>query len=479
MTIRLKDLKERTKTILSEFRRQRIGLVGVGIIIFMLILGVFAPLLAPGTIGQWESVNRWRDNPTRAVPSWVNYISPKDYAPNQVKYEPDDEDASGRFTEITYTFDNTYDVTPRDIIVYLKGSYTGSIPQLFIEVERPDGEVVILRDEALAVREEEQTFANRYSFFKSSDSKDRIFEHFAQIAIEEGLPEEDIPDRVNVEEGRILFAEKAEDMLTNPESLQGEYNVQVRLYQISGSIETDYGETDTRAIFAGAAYGLMGTDILGRDIALGWIWGARYALLLGIIVAGATVSIGTLFGMTSAYFGGWTDEIMQRINEIVIGIPTLPIMIIIMFLLEQSIWIMIFLMSILYWRGIAKTIRARGLQIRQETYVEAAESLGSGGGRIILNHMIPQILPYSVAEAALLVPIVIITEASLSLLGLGDPSIVTWGQMLSQAQEADATIQGLWWWVLLPGIGITLFGFAFISSGMAIERVVNPKMQQR
>ncbi|MEF8837846.1 MAG: ABC transporter permease subunit, partial [Candidatus Bipolaricaulota bacterium] len=138
----------------------------------------------------------------------------------------------------------------------------------------------------------------------------------------------------------------------------------------------------------------------------------------------------------------------------------------------------IFIMTLLYWRGIAKTIRARGLQIRQNTYVEAGEALGASGARIIRGHMIPQMLPYAFAEAALMVPMAIIAAAGLHVLGLGDPTVVTWGTMLSEANSAGATIRGMWWWVLLPGLGITLLGFGFISAGMAVERIVNPKMKQ-
>ncbi|MFO8109981.1 MAG: ABC transporter permease [Thermoplasmata archaeon] len=286
---------------------------------------------------------------------------------------------------------------------------------------------------------------------------------------------EDIPMQGQINSQDIPFA-NAEDgnILLNPQSLKGEYTLTVRTAYASS-----FDDETTRVIFRGRKYGLMGTDTSRRDIALGWVWGARWALMIGAIISITTVTLGLLYGMTSAYYGGWVDEFMQRLNEVLIGIPMFPILIITMFIMGRSIWIFVGLYTLLGWRGLAKIIRSRGIQIRQDTYIEAAQSLGSSGGRIITKHMIPQLLPYGIAEGALLIPLVIIAEAGLSVLGLGDPNVVTWGRMLSQAHSGAATTQGLWWWVLLPGLGITLVGFGFIATGMALERVINPKMRQR
>ncbi len=283
-----------------------------------------------------------------------------------------------------------------------------------------------------------------------------------------------VPLQPQVNNEMIPFAVADENILLNPESLKGDYVLYARAYDA-----TELDEETTRAIFRGRRYGLMGTDTSRRDLALGWVWGARWALLLGAIISISSVSLALLYGMTSAYYGGWVDEFMQRLNEVLIGIPMFPILIITMFILGRSIWIFVAVYTILGWRGLAKIIRSRGIQIRQDTYIEAAQSLGSSGGRVITRHMIPQLLPYAIAEGALMIPMVIIAEAGLSVLGLGDPHVVTWGRMLSQAHTAGATTAGLWWWVLLPGLGITLVGFAFIATGMALERVINPKMRQR
>lgn len=476
MAIRMKDLKERALTILNEFKGQKMGIVGAGIILFIFLIGLLAPFLAPNANTEWYETIRWRDNPKGVPPEWADYLTSDKKAPKKVFEQPSSEEQEGDFVYLEYDYNNKYETPSQDIIVYVKGTAAqDATVTLFITLERPDTEGVE-DDESIGIISttigSNGTFDERFSLLKSSQQKPTIYNFGSKFEDPETLP-----DQVNMDPAKVAFGKPNDHIISDPDILKGEYKIIVTLY--GNNINLDTGEEGTRTILTGAKYGLMGTDNNGASITMAWVWGCRYALIIGVIVALCTVSIGTLFGMTSAYFGGWVDEIMQRINEIAIGIPTLPVMILVMFMWEQSIWVMVFLMAILYWRGIAKTIRARGLQIRQETYVEAAQSLGSGGGRIILNHMIPQILPYSVAEAALIVPLVIIAEAGLSVLGLGDPTIVTWGKLLSSAHTHQATIQGMWWWVLIPGFGITLLGFGFIASGMAIERVVNPKMRQR
>lgn len=308
----------------------------------------------------------------------------------------------------------------------------------------------------------------------------------------EGVPDGEIPDAIEIGNPvHVLQSTLTENKLDEAELdvLRGEYEVNVEIWGeemteeefdegAGANIELD--EEETTLTFSGAVYGLMGTDRDRRDLWQGWVHGARWGLLAGGIVAVATIVLSTLYGMTSAYYGGWVDELMSRINEIMIGIPTLPLLIIIL-LYWQSIWAFIILYAALMWRGAARVIRARGLQVAKDTYIEASEALGSGSGRIIRRHMIPQILPYAFAQASLLIPVVIMAEAGLHILGLGDQTIVTWGTILNNARAEGALLNPSrsWWWVLLPGLGMVMVGFGFIATGMALERIINPKMQQR
>jgi peptide/nickel transport system permease protein len=138
----------------------------------------------------------------------------------------------------------------------------------------------------------------------------------------------------------------------------------------------------------------------------------------------------------------------------------------------------VLLLVIFGWMGIARIARSMALQIKEQTYIEAAKALGAGNGRIIFKHILPQLLPYAFAVIALSVPGAVISEASLSFLGIGDPSAVTWGQILNAAQAQSATTKGYWWWVLPPGLGIAVVGLTFVLIGTALDKILNPRLRR-
>jgi peptide/nickel transport system permease protein len=188
--------------------------------------------------------------------------------------------------------------------------------------------------------------------------------------------------------------------------------------------------------------------------------------------------IGVLFGITSAYYGGWVDSLMQRVYEIFVSMPLLPLMIVISAVFELNIWAVIALMCLFFWTGSQKTVRAIGLQIKEETFIEASKGFGAPSRWIIFKHMFPLLLPYSLAHMALIVPAAIVYEATLSLLGLGDRTIVTWGQILQGAFSSGAVINGYWWWVIPPGLAIALVGMAFAFIGFAMDIVIAPRLRK-
>ena len=130
------------------------------------------------------------------------------------------------------------------------------------------------------------------------------------------------------------------------------------------------------------------------------------------------------------------------------------------------------------WVGIAKVARSMSLQIKTRGYVEAATMMGQRDSKMILKHILPQLLPYAFASVAISVPAAITTEAGLSFLGLGDPSFPTWGQILHDANTFGATARGLWWWIVPPGIMIAITGLAFVFIGNALDSIINPKLKR-
>jgi len=232
-------------------------------------------------------------------------------------------------------------------------------------------------------------------------------------------------------------------------------------------------------VVSGHVSGLLGTDLSKRDVFTGIVVGIRWALIIGILTSVLTVFVGVVLGVCAAYFGGAVDWLLNRLYEFVYLLPVLPFLIVISAIFKPTIWTLIAIICLFFWTGPYKPVYSMALQIREETYVEASRALGARPGRVIFRHILPLLLPYSFAVMALSVPAVIVYEASVSLLGLGDSSIVTWGQILHDALGQGAVINNLWWWVVPPGLMIALMGMAFAFLGTALDRILHPRLRTR
>jgi peptide/nickel transport system permease protein len=235
---------------------------------------------------------------------------------------------------------------------------------------------------------------------------------------------------------------------------------------------------DSEIILGGKVYGIMGTDDLRRDLAIGLLWGAPVALFIGLTVSVAAVFIGLLYGVVAGYKGNRTDEGLMRINDLFYSLPTLPILVILSVTVGSNIFLITGFLVIFGWVGMAKISRSLALQIKNLQYVEAAKLMGQSDTKIIFKHVIPQLLPLTFATIAISVPGAILGEAALSFLGLGDPSIPTWGQILHDAHSAGAMSRGLWWWMVPPGMMIAITGLAFVLIGNALDTIVNVRARR-
>jgi peptide/nickel transport system permease protein len=269
--------------------------------------------------------------------------------------------------------------------------------------------------------------------------------------------------------GDIVFSDLSENKV-----LKGNYAFVVNMYEIDSKSEV----VNSRIILGGKAFGLMGTDELRRDLAIGLLWGTPLALFIGVSVAIGSVIVGLVYGVYSGYKGKKTDEVMMRFNDVIYALPALPFLIILAVTISNSIFLMIGFLMIFSWVGIAKISRSMSLQIKTRQYVEAAKIMGQKDSKIIFKHIIPQLLPYAFASIAISVPAAITTEAGLSFLGLGDPTFPTWGQILHDANTYGAVAQGLWWWIIPPGLLIAITGLAFVFIGNALDAIVNPKLKR-
>jgi len=222
----------------------------------------------------------------------------------------------------------------------------------------------------------------------------------------------------------------------------------------------------------------LGTDDVGHDILSQLIYGSRTSLLVGTLSALGCVIIGVIIGLTAGFAGGIVDEILMRITDIVLVIPYIVFVIVMVAYLGPGIWNIILSISILGWPSIARMVRSYVLSLKSSVYVEAARSLGASSGYIMRKHILPGLVPLIIPVYVLTVLDGILTEAGLSFLGLGDPTRASWGLLLYYAQIRGAFILHLWWWIVPPGLMITITGLGFLLLGSSLEEYFNPRLKR-
>ncbi|MGD0707534.1 MAG: ABC transporter permease, partial [Anaerolineaceae bacterium] len=231
-------------------------------------------------------------------------------------------------------------------------------------------------------------------------------------------------------------------------------------------------------IFYGKLAGWAGTDNLRRDIGLALLWGTPIALLFGLLAAVGTSMAELIIAGISTWFGGWVDMLIQRVTEINLVLPFLPILIMIGTFYSRSLFVILGCVIILgiFGPGI-KTFRAVFMQVKESPYIEAARSYGASSGRIIFSYMIPRLIPMLIPQFITLIPTYVFLEASLAVLGLGDPTLPTWGKLIDDSYNAGALFQGWYYWVLEPSVLLMITGLAFSAVGYALDRVFNPRLR--
>ncbi len=223
---------------------------------------------------------------------------------------------------------------------------------------------------------------------------------------------------------------------------------------------------------------ILGTTSLGRDIFSQLVYGSRSALVIGLTAAFMVVLIGSLVGILAGYFGGWVDTILMRLADIAFGIPFLPFVIVIAAFLEPSIWNVVIAMALVLWRDTARVIRSQVLTLRTRSYVEAARVSGSSSLKIIARHVAPNVLPLSFLYGSIAIGWAILTEASISFLGFGDPNSISWGYMLQDAFASQALAKQAYYWFIPPGLCIILVVSAGFFVTRGYENLLFPKLSR-
>lgn len=223
---------------------------------------------------------------------------------------------------------------------------------------------------------------------------------------------------------------------------------------------------------------LLGTTRLGRDVLSQLLVGTRIAVIVGSLGAFMSVFIGTNIGLISGYFGGWIDDLLMRLTDIIYGVPFLPFVIVLVVILGPGLFNVILAIALVQWRSTARVIRSQVLTIKERPYIEAAEAAGGSDARVLYTHILPNVLPLVFLYGAFSVGWAVIAEASVAFLGFGDPLSVSWGKMLFTAYTANA-MREAWWWVIPPGLSINLFVISVFLIGRTYEKVNNPELRER
>ena len=239
----------------------------------------------------------------------------------------------------------------------------------------------------------------------------------------------------------------------------------------SGAMVTNSAAT----LLAPSAVHWFGTDNLGRDIFFGIVIGARTALLVAFLSVAFATIVGLLVGGIGGYFGGFVDEIFDRLTQLFIIIPRLFLAMSLLSLFGTSIWVVILTIGLVSWPQVARLTRVEFMTLKKSDFVEALIAAGAGHSRIILRHLIPNIAPVIIANGSLLMCSAILLEAGLAFFGLSDSSTVSWGSMLSNAQQF---LLVSFWMPFFPGLAISLTGLGLNLLGDGLTKALSPKLRR-
>ncbi|HSM56937.1 MAG TPA: ABC transporter permease [Candidatus Sulfomarinibacteraceae bacterium] len=441
------------KEALEDITKYPSAIGGLIIIIFLFGLAAYTLITIPydDAIRLWQGGGSvWADNPRTAWPRWYNWITSENLSETIVLRSDDPqinktvEPAGEGVQEVSMTFPVTfpYDSFPQEIILFVNSKYVTKQPHIDLTWITPDG-----RELRAGSFSADRSFSYRFN------------ERGLQRRIGGLSPE------------RGLFAVPDSDP---PVPLKGNYEL-----QFSGFLFEEDADVDARLVVYGEVHGIAGTDHRRRDLSVALLWGTPIALAFGLLAAVGTTITTMIIAAFGVWFGGMVDAVIQRITEVNLILPFLPILIMIGTFYSRSIWLMLGATIVLsIFGGAIKQYRAIFLQVKSASYIEAARAYGAGDIRIIFRYLVPRIVPLLVPQLVVLVPTFVFLEASLAVLGLGDPVLPTWGKLIDDARSQGALFNGYYYWVVQPAALLMMVGLGFAMMGFALDRIINPRLRE-
>jgi peptide/nickel transport system permease protein len=391
----------------------------------------------------------WYDSPKNAAPVWTNLFRRQDL-PETIVMDTDEPGVKGEpevVTEemtripIAFRFDYPYGGFPQELTIYFDSTFEAKNPFVSASLLTPDGREIRVGD--LSINE-------RTTYRISQDDK-------LQRRLDGRLPHVG------------LFADPE-----NPDqAVQGEYTMVLDTLVF----EPD-ADVDAELVIYGQVGGLGGTDHRRRDLMIALLWGTPIALSFGLLAAVGTTMTTMIIAGIGTWFGGVVDAVIQRVTEVNMILPFLPILIMVGTFYSRSLWVILGVVILLSIFGASiKTYRAVFMQVKESPYIEAAQAYGATNSRLIFRYLIPRIIPLIIPQLVVTIPAYVFLEASLALLGLGDPILPTWGKIIDDARSNGALYQGQYYWVLEPSILLMITGLAFALVGFSLDRIFNPRLR--
>jgi peptide/nickel transport system permease protein len=469
--------------VLREVARTPSALLGAAVILGMMSASLYVVLALPRdqAVALWRGQGGdpsravWYRNPRNVPPTWTNLFRAEKWPATLVRSSRPGQDltpgsdlawitglSGSSWSEVdaakavtaagdglwqvtlSLAFDYPYGVLPQEVAVYVDVEYAVKKPSARLTWVTPDGREIDLGTMPISSRTN-MLYLSLY---------DRLQRRYGARAVLQGL-----------------FADPASGV---PLAQSGRYQL-----RIDGLVFEEASDLDAELVVHGRVAGLAGTDGSRRDLMVALAWGTPVALAFGLLGTLGTSLLSMTLAAVGVWFGGWVDELIQRLTELNMILPTLPIVILVFYLYTKSIWAILGVIVLLSIFGSAiKNYRSAFLQMKEAPYIEAGRAYGASDRRIIARYLVPRILPVMVPQMAILVPTYVFLESTLAYLGVSDPELPTWGKVINDALTSGDLL-GRAYWVLQPVGLLALTALAFAGLGFALERILNPRLRER
>ncbi|MDI6846522.1 MAG: ABC transporter permease [Candidatus Bathyarchaeia archaeon] len=518
--------RRRIRNFWFEYSHNKIGLVGLTLLIIYISIAIFGHAIAPFNEEQVRSTSAIKHADKFALPEWVtvfpgfsdwprernfplNWTLTSTELPDSIMVEQQGDgfkfyyDAnrtkSAELVSITLKATLDYQYAPRVLRTFalsfmweaapsnvtrtikfcvgsicVFGQETGTIRYILkLDMTTPEDKTFPLWDQ--------EWFQNRDinpktppAFWSSNTSNQVNLTPLAELAVKLGYESYETTKMV-----QDMFAAKGLytftfTIIVGPGEAEGQT---VPLEEAKGTVKVSNANFNTW----GRAFGILGTDGYHHDVFSQLILGSRISIAIGISAAAIAVTFGLFVGITAGYLGGIVDEALMRIVDILICLPALPILLVLIAMFGYNVWYVVLILAIFGWQGLSRVIRSQVLSLREMAFIESAIASGGSKRYIMMRHIIPNVLPIALTSLVLSVPSAIILESALSFLGFGDPFAPTWGKMLQNAYDTNAfsPMNLALWDILPPGFAITFLCLTFVFIGHAVDEIVNPKLRRR